>query len=71
METKSHTMSDQRLDESKICDQAVNELYDSTIHLCYKKAGASQAVIQQVAERTAEKTAKQARDPLQQHQQQQ
>lgn len=39
--------------------QVVNELYGSSLHLCYKKAGASLAVIQQVAERTAEKTAKQ------------
>ena len=41
--------------------QVVNELYGSTIHLCYKKAGASLAVIQQVAEKTAENTAKQVR----------
>lgn len=41
--------------------QIVNELYGSTIHLCYKKAGASLAVIQQVAEKTAAKTAKQVR----------
>lgn len=39
--------------------QVVNDLYGSTIHLCYKKAGASLALIQQMAERTAEKTAKQ------------
>lgn len=39
--------------------QIVNELYGSTTHLCYKKAGASLAVIQQVAEKTAENTAKQ------------
>lgn len=44
--------------------QVVNELYGSTIHLCYKKAGASLAVIQQVAEKTAEKTAKQVRHIL-------
>lgn len=44
---------------SKTYVQVVNELYDSTIHVCYKKAGASLAVIQQVAEKTAEKTAKQ------------
>lgn len=56
-------MSDQRL-ASKIFNQAVNELYGSTIHLCYKKAGASLAVTQQVAERTAEKTAKQVNDPV-------
>lgn len=42
--------------------QIVNELYGSTIHLCYKKAGASLAVIQQVAEKTAERTAKQVRN---------
>ncbi|CAM9166684.1 unnamed protein product [Ascophyllum nodosum] len=39
----------------------VNELYGSTIHLCYKKAGASLPVIQQVTDRTSERTAKQAR----------
>lgn len=39
--------------------QVVNELYDSTVHLCFKKAGASLAVMQQIAEKTAEKTAKQ------------
>ncbi|CAM9317093.1 unnamed protein product [Ectocarpus sp. 12 AP-2014] len=42
-----------------LCVKVVNELYDSTIHVCYKKAGAALAVIQQVAEKTAEKTAKQ------------
>lgn len=39
--------------------QVVNDMYGSVLHLCYKKAGASLAVIQQVAEKTAEKTAKQ------------
>lgn len=45
--------------------QIVNELYGSTIYLCYKKAGASLAVIQQVAEKTAEKTAKQVSTSVQ------
>ena len=39
--------------------QVVNDVYGSKVHLCYKKAGASLALIQQMAERTAEKTAKQ------------
>eukprot|EP00903_Cladosiphon_okamuranus_P011055 g10437.t1 len=43
--------------------QIVNELYGRTVHLCYKKAGASLAVIQQIAEKTAETTAEQ----IQQH----
>eukprot|EP00752_Nemacystus_decipiens_P009403 g8406.t1 len=44
--------------------QIINELYGSTIHLCYKKAGASLAVIQQVAEKTAENSAKQIQHHL-------
>lgn len=47
------------LSSTTVVHQVVNELYGSTIHLCYKKAGASLAVIQQMAEKTAEKTAKQ------------
>lgn len=41
------------------CSQVVNDLYGCVVHLCHKKAGASLAVIEQMAERVAEKSARQ------------
>ncbi len=64
MDLNGERASESHLPLKRAHPQVVNELYGSTIHLCYKKAGASLAVMQQVAEKTAEKTAKQVRHTL-------